>query len=92
MALLTNCRRLLTGSELTVSATAIRVGEAEPALIHAGICTYAVVAGEIITTRFRSRAGVPGRVATVVAACSNCVFRTERHDDGYDKGELGTVR
>jgi len=92
MVILTVCRRLLTGSELTVSAAAIGIAKAEPARLHAGICTYPVVAGKVVTTGFRTRAGMPGRVATVVAACGNGVFRTERHHNRDDKRELGPAR
>ena len=92
MVILTDCRRLLTGSELTISATAIGVGEAEPARLHAGICTYSVVAGKVVTAGFRTRAGMPGRVATMVAARGNGVFRTERHHNWDDKRELGPAR
>lgn len=83
---------LLTDPELTVTAAAIGIAKAKPARFDAGVRTYPISAGKVVTAGFHTRAGMPGRIATVVAACRNGVSSRERHHHGYDKRELGAVR
>ena len=83
---------LLTDPELTVAAAAIGITEAKPARFDAGVRTYSIFAGKVVAARFRTWAGMSGRIATVVAARGNCVFCTECHHDGNDKSELGSTR
>ena len=80
---------LLAGAELTVTAAAIGIAEAECARFGAGVTTDPIVAGEVVTARFQPRARVSGRVAaTRPTACAECRLRLQRRNDGPEKRQL----